>query len=307
MMLSVEEIRGKTNNHKRGLVPFEAEVLVAHVDVQLDSLWFALVAFAQGFTGWVVDYGAWPTQTGDYYTLQTLKKTLSTQYPKLGSEGRWYSALEELVPFLAKERRIDGDRGTMRCSRILIDAAYGQSTDTVFKFCRESKATSTVLPVFGRAIGAAQRPMDEYEKKRGERVGLNWKIPTVARKRAIRHGIYDTNFWKSFLHQRLSTPMGETGTLTLYEPDRSKTAHRMLAEQLTSEARVETQGRNRRVDEWVHPDRSRDNHLFDSIVGAHVAASMEGITMDELQAERRRRRSKKRLSEIQAEKRRGVA
>ena len=31
------------------------------------------------------------------------------------------------------------------------------------------------------------------------------------------------------------------------------------------------------VDEWKHPDRTLDNHLFDCVVGATVAADLEGI------------------------------
>ena len=49
--------------------------------------------------------------------------------------------------------------------------------------------------------------MSEYTKKRGDRVGLNWRIPTVKGKRSIRHVVYDTNFWKSFVHQRLAVGM----------------------------------------------------------------------------------------------------
>jgi hypothetical protein len=48
---------------------------------------------------------------------------------------------------------------------------------------------------------------------------------------------------------------------------------------LTSEYRVKTEGRGRTVDEWkIKPSRP-DNHFFDCIVGATVAASMLGIQL----------------------------
>jgi len=304
MILSVEEIRAKTNNHKRGKVPFEAELMTAHIDVQQNALFWTVGAFSQGFTGHIVDYGAFPKPRGDYFTLNTMKRGLSDLYPDRGYEGQLFAALEEVVGMIASEWAVDGARGTMRPSRILIDAAYGKSTDTVFQFCRMNRASSILLPAFGRAITASQRPMSEYTKKRGDRVGLNWRIPTVSRKRAIRHLIYDVNFWKSFTHSRLRTPLGEEGSLALFERSNSATAHRMYAENLTAESRIETEGRGRRIDEWLLPDKTRDNHFFDNTVGLHVAASIEGITMDELTPQGRPKGRKMKLSEIQAEKRR---
>jgi len=307
LILSVEEIRKKTNNHKRGVVPFDAEVMVAHIDVQQTALFWAVGAFSQGFTGYIVDYGAHPRPRGDYFTLSTMKKGLADLYPDRGYEGQLYAGLEELTAQIDREWGVDSARGTMRPSRILIDAAYGKSTDTVFQFCRMSKSSPILLPAFGRGITAASRPMSEYTKKRGDRVGLNWRIPTVARKRAIRHLIYDVNFWKSFVHSRLRTPLGEDGALSLFEPGKSATAHRMFAENLTSEIRIETEGRNRRVDEWQLPDKTRDNHFFDNTTGLHVAASIEGITMSELTPIGRRKGGKKlKLSEIQERRKRGA-
>jgi nitrous oxidase accessory protein NosD len=78
----------------------------------------------------------------------------------------------------------------------------------------------------------------------------------------------------------------------------------MYADQLTAETRVLTEGRGRKVDEWVLPDKTKDNHFFDCTVGCHVSASMNGATMPEIQEVRPRRRKKAvRLSELQARKR----
>jgi len=50
-------------------------------------------------------------------------------------------------------------------------------------------------------------PFSDYKRKQGDRVGLNWRVPNVRGKRAVRHVIFDTNFWKSFVHARLAVPM----------------------------------------------------------------------------------------------------
>jgi hypothetical protein len=55
--------------------------------------------------------------------------------------------------------------------------------------------------------------------------------------------------------------------------------HRLLAEHLTAEYRVKTEGRGRTVDEWkMRPERG-DNHWLDCLVGCAVAASIQGAVL----------------------------
>jgi hypothetical protein len=56
--------------------------------------------------------------------------------------------------------------------------------------------------------------------------------------------------------------------------------HRMLAEHLTAEYRVQTQGWGRKVDEWKPRPNRPDNHYLDCIVGSAVAASIQGVSLD---------------------------
>jgi len=48
---------------------------------------------------------------------------------------------------------------------------------------------------------------------------------------------------------------------------------------LTSEYRVKTEGRGRTVDEWKLRVDGLDNHWLDGLVGAAVAASMQGAVL----------------------------
>jgi len=189
--------------------------------------------------------------------------------------------------------------------RILIDAAWGKSSDTVYKFARQSPHASILTPAIGVGIGASSQPMNERKRQRGERIGHNWRVPNITKTRSIRHVLFDANYWKSFAHSRLSVGMGEPGALSLFEPRGRGQTHRMIADHLTAETRFETEGRGRKVDEWKHIDKTRDNHFFDNVVGCHVAASMSGATLPEIQAvvNGGRRRRKVSLAEIQAEKR----
>ena len=51
------------------------------------------------------------------------------------------------------------------------------------------------------------------------------------------------------------------------------------SEHLTSECRVRTEGRGRTVDEWKLRVEGLDNHWLDGLVGAAVAASMQGAVL----------------------------
>ena len=126
----------------------------------------------------------------------------------------------------------------------------GYSTDVVYQFCRPSPHSAIVMPSHGRFVrpGNSSVPFHDYKRKHGDRVGLNWRIPNVQGRRSVRHVVFDTNYWKSFAHARLAVPMGDKGCLSLFgdRPD----LHRLLAEHLTAEYRVKTEGRGRTVDEW---------------------------------------------------------
>jgi hypothetical protein len=133
------------------------------------------------------------------------------------------------------------------------------------------------MPSHGRFVGASSQPFSEYRRRPGDRVGHHWRIPNVQGKRAVRHVLFDTNFWKSFVQARLAVLLGDRGCLSLFG-ERAET-HRLFADHLTAEYRVKTEGRGRTVDEWkLRPERS-DNHWLDGVVGCAVAASMQGCSL----------------------------
>jgi len=149
--------------------------------------------------------------------------------------------------------------------------------------------------------GASSVPFAEHKLKRGERGGLNWRLPLPAKKRATRYVLFDTNFWKSFVHARFAVAMGDPGSLSLFgqRPEH----HRLIAEHLTSEFRVRTQGRGRTVDEWKFKADGLDNHWLDCLVGSAVAASMEGASLFGAEV-RPVQREAIRLSEIRSARKR---
>ena len=294
-LLSVDEIAGKVNGLAHEKVPIACDKLTMFIDVQKALLFYVVIAWSDDFTGAVIDYGAWPDQHRRQFSLADAKPSIQTTFPKAGFEGALYAALDALTKdYLGREwEREDG--GVLKIEKALIDANWGQSTDIIYQFCRQNVHAGVLLPSHGRYVGASSKPMTEYRKQPGDRLGLNWMIPNVAGKRAIRHVIYDSNFWKSFVHARLAVPLGDKGSLSLY--GRIPGIHQLFAEHLTAEYRVKTQGRGRWVDEWkLKPERS-DNHWLDCTAGCAVCASMLGATLPELGTVRPAPRARIKLSD----------
>lgn len=276
--LSVDGVCSKVNGLPFETVPQYCDRLTMFIDVQKLLLFYAVVAWREDFTGAVVDYGTFPGQVRDHFTLADAMPNLESVYPDYGLEARIYTGLKELTGKICGREYCKEDGSVLRIERGLIDANWGQSTDTVYQFCRESMFSNILLPSHGRYIGADSKPMHEYRKKAGMRLGFNWFMPIPAG-RGIRHIIFDSNFWKSFLCTRLQTSLGDNGSLSLY--GRSPERHELLAQHLTAEYRVRTIGRNREVDEWKIKPNHFDNHWLDCLSGCAVAASVTGCELPE--------------------------
>jgi len=249
----------------------------------------------------VIDYGAYPDQKRRYFSLRDARKTLQHAAKGAGLEGSIYAGLDKLTDAILEREYKRDDGAHLKAERCLIDANWGTSTDVVYQFCRQSKHAAVLLPSHGRFVGASSIPFSEYRRKRGDRVGLNWRIPNVQGKRAIRHVLFDANYWKSFIHARLAVAMGDRGCLSLY--GRSAEAHRLFAEHVTAEYRVKTEGRGRVVDEWKMRPEASENHWLDCIVGAAVAASIQGVRLPQTDVRPASKSGRVKLSELQRRKR----
>lgn len=295
--LTADEIAAKLNGHPRGTVPLGCTELTLFIDVQQKALFWMLCGWETDFTGYVLDYGAWPEQKRLFFTLRDIRRTIQQQKPDAGIEVAIYYALERLT-----DERLSGfykreDGLNMKIARCLIDANWGQSTDVVYQFCRQCKFSGIVLPSHGKYVGASSIPFSQYKRKKGDRIGLHWRIPNTTGKRAMRHVLIDTNYWKTFVHARLSVAMGDPGALSLF--GRDENAHRLLAEHLTAEYCVQTQAKDRIVDEWKLKAIRPDNHWLDCLVGCAVAASMEGARLFGTEIEPFQKPQRLKLSAIQ--------
>jgi hypothetical protein len=273
-LLPAERIAAKQTAIKRGVVPDQATVLTAFIDLHKEVLYWVVIGWEQTGAGQVVDYGTYPDQRRAYFLLRESRRTLSREFPKAGVEAALFAGMERLTDKLLGQEwpRENGDPARIR--RCLIDANWGAATDVVYRFCRHSAHAALLLPSHGAFVGANSRPFAEHKRHPGEIIGLNWRVPNVGEKRQIRHVVYDTNWWKTYFHGRLAVPYPDPGCLALCKAK----DHRLLADHLTAEEPVRVEGSRRTVLEWrARPNR--DNHWLDCAVGATVAASIEGISI----------------------------
>jgi hypothetical protein len=97
----------------------------------------------------------------------------------------------------------------------------------------------------------------------------------------------DADHWKTWVHQRLSTPIGQPGAMTLFQA--GPTEHLALAKHLTAETKTEEFVSGKGV--VVKRERlRRQNHWFDALYNACTAGFDVGVRLvDQANAPRPRR------------------
>lgn len=277
-LLSVEEICGRVSGFGHRVASQEADIVTAMIDVQKELLFYVVCAWRRDFTGWVLDYGAWPDQGTTNFRLAGARKTISKAFPGLSVEDGVYRALDALTKYLCGKTWKRDDGAELMIKKLLIDANWGMTRDAIYRFTRASGHRAVIDPCHGRYVGASSDPLNANttSKSRGRDIGTHWRI-NKAKDGPVRHILFDTNWWKSFIHSRLASEPGTSGSLQLYQAPAH--VHKTFANHLRAETPIRTEGRGRSVDEWkIRPERP-DNHWFDCLVGCAVAASVEGANL----------------------------
>jgi len=256
-ILTADQVAEKLNGRKRGEIPIGCSYVTAFIDVHDSLLFWMVAAWEQDFTGYVVDYGTYPKQGRRYFTLRDAKPTMQAKAPHgAGKEAAILAGLGVVIDQIAGHTWTRDDGAAMKVGRCLIDAGY--VPDLVFQAIRLSPHVGVVMPSRGIGIGARNKPLSEYRRKRGEQYGHHWRIPSVRGRRELRTLNSDVNYWKTFVQRRLLVPLGDPACLSLYgQRDRR---HQLLAEHLTAEHAVRTEGYGRQVDEWRICPGITENH-----------------------------------------------
>jgi hypothetical protein len=276
--LTAVEIAGRVNGSPRGQVPPEARRLTFSIDVHKELLYWAVVAWGEGFTGWVLDYGTWPKQTAKYFAMKHARQTIA-KHPEITAttmEGKVRQALDACAAELVARDWATADGELHHLERGLCDANWGQCTNVVYAFCREARRKHglQIMPAHGMAFGPAKCPISRWSAKQVKGLaGDEWHVPPPARGRGIRAALFDAGRRKTFLQQRFATAPGDEGSLSFFhaEPNR----HRLISEHAASERGVKVSGPYGELIEWrLQP--GQDNHYLDCLSMAATAESICG-------------------------------
>jgi len=255
--LTIKGVREKQNGVERGIVPHGLNTVVAYFDCGTKTdIHFAVCAFGDGFTGAVIDWG---------------KFRVDDNIP---AGQAVMAGLEKGVPaVLGREYVSERGGASLNIQIALIDSGY--ETHTVYNFCNRNQHKLITFPTKGEGtdhfmVPKARRVSHGYGWWHGEAKDSNQFVYHV-----------DANLWKSFVDARLRIGIGAGGCLSLNM--HGKKGNLELIDSITSEAPYSA-FKKRGGDEyqsWKLKINRRDNHLYDCVVGCHVAAARMGIGLDE--------------------------
>jgi len=285
--LTVEQVIEKVNGHKRREVPPTATRLTMFVDLHDKLLFYAVCAWQEDFTGFIVEYGTFPDQRRSVFTLADASRTLGRAFQGMGTDGAIHAGLKKLMcEQLSREWKRGA--GLLKIDRLLVDSGYKPG---IVAAVQREVGSAAVMLSKGVGVRASRKPFAAYTQRPGEVLGNHWYIPNVRRTAQFPHVLVDTNYWKSFVHTGLLTAPSDRGCISLYGT--AKTNHVLFAEHIArSERWVEVTGPYGTVREWSVLPTKPDNHWLDCLVGCAVAASMLGVRVPGQDAKpvRKRRR-----------------
>lgn len=294
-----DQVLGKLTGEKKAAAPAGTEYLTAMIDVHDTLLYWSVCGWQPNFSGGPIDYGVYPDQGKAYFTLREAARTMQTVVRDSSKQAAILAGLVKVGTDLLGRtyRRADGHSMQVGC--LLIDAGYLPRVVEQAVIALNKVRAGVVFASRGHSIKAADKPMGEWQFKRGDRRGHYWGL-FVQKNHRNRVLLMDVNYWKSRVRDGWATPATDPGSLALWGNDAGK--HRLYADHLAAEYPIETQGRGRRLEEWRQRP-GQDNHWFDTMVGCAVGASYLGVKLSQIidTTEPPRRRVK--LSELQRRKR----
>jgi hypothetical protein len=159
---------------------------------------------------------------------------------------------------------------------VWVDARY--QTSVVYTFCRE--AGDRFRPAVGR--GAVQHHQHRQAYARPSTTGTvvrhlgdGYHASWLAAEQLHLVEV-DADQWKTWVHQRLATPVGNAGAMTLFRSTPQE--HLSLAKHLTAEQKTEkfVAGKGVVV-KWAR--LRRQNHWLDAVYNACAAGHLAGVRL----------------------------
>lgn len=277
---SPQRIMHQVNGYPRFIFPDETEVITAGIDVQKHFLFFTIIAWANDFTGYVIDYGTFPDQGVRIFSKANAPHPLRTVFPNMNDEARLQAGTKAaLIRFRNIEYRSASGNRVLPIGKILIDAGYG--TRLIHGAIRLAKCGSAVEAVKGMYISPGRKPLKEWDTDRpGFTIGDEWFRGPVQGTQEAPHVRVVVSSYKTRLHRALSLAPGTRGSITLFGNENDCRQHELFANHIGgSERPIEKSfdSSGEPVVIWETISGGSDNEGLDSSVYAMAAASVSGL------------------------------
>lgn len=254
-------------------------------------------------------------------------------------EAKIYHALGLAVKYLLSLEFVpdNGSNIPRQIQKIGIDCRDGKTQDVIKRFCKEwgtrryqqesvnrvpsgvpneqfIPKSNLLIPCQGLYVPPTHKQFEEQTRHPGW-IFENSISPQVREVKFIykpdTSGQYllqnDVSRWKTFLFQRLATPPGSPGCISLFDDDPQN--HQMWCDQVcNSEYPEEVEARGLRKEMWQERDGRPDNEALDTAVGCLSLASLSGAfvrtEISQGKAAPTQARNARRFSKLWASKRR---
>lgn len=258
--ITIEGLTAQIGPTGRGIVPDKAEHLTLAVDVGKWFLHWVALAWMPDATAIVVDYGV-----------------IETHAQAIGEERGILAGLRQARD-MANEGWPKESAGKMKPDIALVD--YGYKTEPVSEFILETEPRQGHAGVWRacKGYGAGQNRDATYRapKRRSDMVVRLGDHYHIARLKEPKLWLVESSadHWKSWLHERIRTPVGEPGSFLLFSATAQE--HMSYAKHLTAERQVEEfSAAKGRYIKWEVI--RRNNHYLDASSLACVAGHLAGV------------------------------
>jgi hypothetical protein len=309
VLITADQLLKKMVDTKRGELAPNHEYVTCFLDIQDEILYYVVFACDVDFNGTFIDYGTWPDTKHSYFTKQqtsswSMITSLFFQQPEFMKyrskairnsagkvraplEAKLYYALNQCTTMLLGREYIrqDSSKRRMKIQRLGIDTRWGQASEVIKRFIRETK-NPHIVPYYGAAFPPTNRQLEEYERRDGW-FFENMLHPNVREPKWVTRpnpdGMYymqaDVNRLKDFLFSRLGTPMGAPGCVSLHSAPADY--HELFVNHICSSEYPEPVGARGIVkNQWtVREGTAYDNDWLDGAAGCMALASSLGASV----------------------------
>lgn len=254
--IDTASIMARTTAFKRGEIPSGTLYLTAGLD--LGKYWdhWVLLAWREGATPHVVDYGAFEVRSS-----------------VVGVERATAIALQEFRDVCEHGWPMP-DKSMRLPDRVFVDSGY--QTPEVYRFTREFGAGRYwAVDGMGTAqdFGSGSYHSPTQISNAVPLIGENYHIAKQANDLVVK---VDANEWKTWAHKRLTTPIGQPGAMTLFHGEGN--THGEFAKHLTAEQQVE-EFIPLKGPKTIWKKKQKKNHWFDALYYACVAGHLAGVRL----------------------------